>query len=66
MINDTAVAVEVEPMVESEIRNDQLEDAKLKEIHQFIRENKTSDFAEDDKGTLWLGRQICIANLKPI
>jgi hypothetical protein len=66
MINDTAVAVEVEPMVESEIRNDQLEDAKLKEIHQFIRENKTSDFTEDDKGTLWLGRQICIANLKPI
>jgi hypothetical protein len=62
----TAVAVEVEPMVESEIRNDQLEDAKLKEIHQFIRENKTSDFTEDDKGTLWLGRQICIANLKPI
>jgi hypothetical protein len=66
MINDTAVAVEVEPMVESEIRNDQLEDAKLKEIHQFIRENKTSDFTEDDKGTLWLRRQICIANLKPI
>jgi hypothetical protein len=29
-------------------------------------ENKTSDFIEDDNGTLWSGKRICIPNLKPI
>jgi hypothetical protein len=43
-----------------------LEDAKLKETRQLIRDNKTSDFLEDSQGTLWLGKQICVPNLKPI
>jgi hypothetical protein len=43
-----------------------LEDAKLKEIRQLIRDNKTSDFSEDSQGTSWLGKQICVHNLKPI
>jgi hypothetical protein len=32
----------------------------------LIRDNKTSDFSEDSQGTLWLGRRICVPNLKPI
>jgi hypothetical protein len=32
MINETAMAIEVEPMLEAEIRKAQLEDEKLKEI----------------------------------
>jgi hypothetical protein len=43
-----------------------LEDAKLKEIQQFIQDNKTSDFSEDSQGTLWLGKQIWVPDLKPI
>jgi IS30 family transposase len=43
-----------------------LEDAKLKEIRQLIRDNKTSAFLEDRHGTLWLGKWICVPNLKPI
>jgi hypothetical protein len=43
-----------------------LEDAKLKEIRQLIRDNKTSDFSEDSQGTLWLDKRICVPNLKPI
>jgi hypothetical protein len=43
-----------------------LEDAKLKEIRQLIQNNKTSDFTEDSQGTLWLGKRICVPNLKPI
>jgi hypothetical protein len=39
---------------------------KLKEIQQLIKENKTSDFTEDNRGTLWLGKQICVPNLKSI
>jgi hypothetical protein len=41
-----------------------LDDEKLKEIWQLIKENKTSDFTKDDHRTLWLGKQICIPNLK--
>jgi hypothetical protein len=32
----------------------------------LIRDNKTSDFSEDCQGTLWLGKQICVPNLKHI
>jgi hypothetical protein len=32
----------------------------------MIRDNKTSDFSEDSQGTLRLGKQICVPNLKPI
>jgi hypothetical protein len=43
MVNEAKVIKEVEPTLEAEIREEQLEDAKLKEIRQLIRDNKTSD-----------------------
>jgi hypothetical protein len=52
MVNDLEVAMEVKPTLESEIREGQLEDPKLIEIRQLIRDNKTSDFLEDSQGTL--------------
>jgi hypothetical protein len=66
MINDAAVAMEVELTLEAEIREGQLEDPKLKEIRQLIRDNKTSEFSEDSQGTLWLERWICAPNQKHI
>jgi hypothetical protein len=66
MVNKANVAIEVEPTLEVEIREGQLEDAKLKEIRQLIRDNKTSAFSEDSQRTLWLGKWICVPNLKPI
>jgi hypothetical protein len=66
MVNEAKVTMEVEPTLEVEIREGKLEDAKLKEIRQLIRDNKTSDFSEDSQGTLWLGKRICVPNLKPI
>jgi hypothetical protein len=39
-------------------------DAKLKEIRQLIKDNKTNAFSEDSQGTLWLGKRICVPNLK--
>jgi hypothetical protein len=66
MVNEAKVTMEVEPTLEVEIREGQLEDAKLEEIQQLIRDNKTSDFSEDSQGTLWLGKQICVPNLKSI
>jgi hypothetical protein len=66
MVNEAKVTMEVEPTLEVEIREGQLEYAKLKEIRQLIQDNKTSDFSEDSQGTIWLGKQICVPNLKPI
>jgi ligand-binding sensor domain-containing protein len=56
VVNDAAVAMEVEPTLEVEIREGQLEDTKLKEIRQLIKDNKTSNFSKDSQGTLWLGK----------
>jgi hypothetical protein len=66
MVNEAKVIMEVELTLEVEIREGQLEDAKLNEIRQLIQDNKTSDFSKDSQGTLWLGKQICVPNLKPI
>jgi hypothetical protein len=66
MVDDTAMAVEVEPTLESEIKRAQLEEEKLREIWQLIKENKTRDFTEGEKRILWLGKPKCIPNLKPI
>jgi hypothetical protein len=56
IVKNTTVAMEVEPTLEAEIRKGQLEDAKLKEIRQLIKDNKTNAFLEDSRGTLFLGK----------
>jgi hypothetical protein len=66
MVNEAAMAIELEPVLEAEIRKAQLEDEKLKEIRQLIKENKTTDFTKDNHVTLWLGKWICIPNLRSI
>jgi hypothetical protein len=58
------MTVEMEHMLEADIRKAQLEDERAKVIRQLIKENKTSDFTEDDHRTLWLGKRICVPNLK--
>jgi hypothetical protein len=56
IVNDAIVVMEVEPTLEAEIQNGQLEDTKLKEIRQLIKDNKTSAFTKDSRGTIWLGK----------
>jgi hypothetical protein len=65
-VNEAKVIMEVELTLKVEIQEGQLEDAKLKEIRQLIQDNKTSNFSEDSQGTIWLGKRICVPNLKPI
>jgi hypothetical protein len=66
MVNEANVTMEVELTLQVEIREGQLEDVEMKEIQQLIWDNKTNDFLEDSQGTLWLGKRICVPNLKPI
>jgi len=51
--NTKVVTMEVDSILEHDIRKGQLEDAKLQEIKQQIKEGKAPNFTEDDQGTLW-------------
>jgi hypothetical protein len=66
MVNEAKVVMEGESTLEVEIQEGQLKDAQLKEKQQLIQNNKTTNFSEDSQYTLWLGKQICVPNLKPI
>jgi hypothetical protein len=54
MVNEAKVTMKVESTLEADV------------ALQLIQDNKTSDFSEDSQGTLWLGKRICIPNLKHI
>jgi hypothetical protein len=44
--------MEVDSMLEQDIQKDQLEDAKIQEIKEQIKEYKTLGFGIDEQGTL--------------
>jgi hypothetical protein len=44
--------MEVDSMLEQDIQKDQLEDAKIQEIKEQIKEYKTLGFRIDEQGTL--------------
>lgn len=45
------------PTLKQEIRKGQLEDAKIKEIKQLMKEGKAPDYRLDEQGTL-LARKV--------
>jgi len=61
-----AVELVIGPTLEQEIRKDQLQDAKLKEIAKNIVIGKTLGFCMDDNGTLWFGKRLCVLENKAI
>jgi hypothetical protein len=57
------ITMEVEPTVEQEIRKGQLEDAKIQEIKEMIEAGKAPDFTEDEHGTVWFRKRICVPDV---
>jgi hypothetical protein len=55
-----------ESTLEQDIRKGQLEDAKIQEIKEQIKEDKALGFSIDDQGTLWYKKHICVPELKEI
>jgi hypothetical protein len=51
--NAEIVEMEVDSTLEQDIRRGQLEDAKIQEIKEQIKEDKAPGFNVDDQGTLW-------------
>jgi hypothetical protein len=58
--------MEVDSMLEQDIRREQLEDAKIQEIKKQIKGDKAPGFSIDDQGTLWYRKRICVSDLKQI
>jgi hypothetical protein len=66
VLNAEIVAMEVDSMLEQDIRKGQLEDAKIQEIKEQIKEDKALGFSIDDQGTLWYKKRICVPEIKEI
>jgi hypothetical protein len=57
------VTLEVESILEQEIRKGQLEDIEIKEIRDIMEKGKAPDFTEDEQGTIWFRNWICVPDV---
>jgi hypothetical protein len=64
--NAEVIEMEVDSTLEQDIRRGQLEDAKIQEIKEQIKEDKALGFSVDDQGTLWYKKRISVRELKEI
>jgi hypothetical protein len=60
------VTIEVDSTLEQDIRKGQLEDAKIQEIKEQIKEEKAPGFNVDEQGTLWYKKRLCVPDVKEI
>jgi hypothetical protein len=54
----------VESTLEKEIRKGHESDEKIKEIKTHINLGKTSDFTEDEQGTIWFKKRIYVPEIE--
>jgi hypothetical protein len=58
--NSVVITMEVDSTLEQDIREGQLEDAKIQEIKEQIKEDKAPRFSVDDQGILWYKKCLCV------
>jgi hypothetical protein len=64
--NTKVITMEVGSTLEQDIRKGQLDDAKIQEIKEQIKEDKAPGFSVDEHGTLWYKKHICVPEVKEI
>jgi hypothetical protein len=64
--NTEVITMEVDSTLEQDIRVGQLEDAKIQEIKEQIKEEKAPGFSFDEQGTLWYKKRLCVSEVKEI
>jgi hypothetical protein len=64
--NAEVIEMKMDSMLEQDIRRGQLEDVKIQEIKEQIKEDKALGFSVGDQGTLWYKKRICVPDLKEI
>jgi hypothetical protein len=52
----------VQPTLMDRIREAQIGDQELEKIREALKEGKANGFHEDEQGTLWFKKRICVAN----
>ena len=58
--------MEIDSTLEQDIRKGQLQDEKIQEIKQQMKDGKASHFRVDEQGTVWLKQRLCIPDVKPL
>jgi hypothetical protein len=58
-----AMTMDIEPTLEQEIRKGQMTDTKIKEIKTSIGLGKAPEFMEDEEGTIWFRKRICVPEI---
>jgi hypothetical protein len=66
VLNAEVIAMEVDSTLEQDIQKGQLEDAKIQEIKEQIKEEKAPGFSIDEHGTLWYKKRLCVPDAKEI
>jgi hypothetical protein len=64
--NTELITMEVDSTLEQDIQKGQLEDAKIQETKEQIKEDKTSEFSSDEQGTLWYQKRLSVLEVKEI
>jgi hypothetical protein len=64
--NIEVITMKVDSTLEQDIRKGQLEDVKIQEIKEQIKEDKAPRFSVDDQGMLWYKKYLCVLELKEI
>jgi hypothetical protein len=58
VLNTEVITLEVGSTLEQDIQKGQLEDAKIQEIKEQIKEEKAPEFSVDEQGTLWNKKRL--------
>jgi hypothetical protein len=53
-------SLELEPTLMDRIKKAQNGDRELEEIRMIMKEGKAKEFREDEQGTLWFGKRVCV------
>jgi hypothetical protein len=64
--NTEAITMEVDSTLEQDIQKSQLEDAKIQEIKEQIKEDKAPEFSVDEQEMLWYKKHLCVPEVKEI
>jgi hypothetical protein len=62
--NTEVITMEVDLTLQQDIHKGQLEDAKIQEIKEQIKEQKALGFSVDEQGTLWYKKHLCVLEVK--
>jgi hypothetical protein len=62
--NTKVITMEVDSTLEQDIEKGQLEDAKIQEIKEQIKEPKATEFSVDEQEMLWYKMRLCVLEVK--